>query len=326
MMRLGNPISFILIFLIPLTFIFLRKRKNAGILFSDTRSVRQNRNTFRISIFRSLSYIHWGIVVLIIIALARPQSTQSIEKIVSEGIDILLVLDISASMSAEDFEPENRLQAAKSVIRSFLKDRQNDRIGLVVFSGKSIVLCPLTTDYLMLAKLIREVEVGIIEDGTAIGLALAHATNRLRHSTSKSRIVILLTDGENNAGEIDPITAANAAKAIGVKVYTIGVGKEEGALIPYHDPIFGKRYRPIRAYIDEESLKQIARITDGHYFCAINEHKLADIYQEINQLETTRIETTEFIRYKELASYFMLPAIILLVLKIVLVSILRKIP
>ena len=170
------------------------------------------------------------------------------------------------------------------------------------------------------------VEVGIIEDGTAIGMALAHAINRLRHSKAKSRVVILLTDGANNAGEIDPITAANAAKAIGVKVYTIGMGKDKGALIPYYDPIFGKRYRPIHACIDEESLKQIARITDGHYFRATNEHKLADIYKEINQLETTKIETTEFILYKELASYFMLPATILLILKIILVATLRKIP
>lgn len=325
-MRLVNPAFFILIFLILLISIFLRNRKSAGVLFSDTRSIRQNRNTFRISIFRSLNFIHWSIVVLIIIALARPQSTQSNEKIVSEGIDIFLVLDISASMNAEDFEPESRLQAAKSVIRSFLKNRQNDRIGLVIFSGKSTVLCPLTTDYLMLAKLIRKVEVGIIEDGSAIGLALAHAINRLRHSTAKSRVVILLTDGENNAGEIDPITAANAAKAIGVKVYTIGMGKDKGALIPYYDPIFGKRYRPIRACIDEESLKKISRITDGHYFRATNEHKLADIYKEIDQLETTKIETTEFILYKELASYFMFPATILLILKIILVATLRKIP
>ena len=325
-MRLGNPISFILIFLIPLIVIFLRKRKSVGILFSDTKWIHQTRNTFRMSVFRSLNFIHWGIIVLIIIALARPQSTQSIEKIASEGIDILLVLDISTSMSAEDFEPENRLQAAKSVIRSFLKNRQSDRIGLVVFSGESIALCPLTTNYLMLAKLLKEVEIGIIEDGTAIGLALANAANRLRHSTANSRIVILLTDGKNNAGEIDPITAANAAKAVGVKIYTIGVGEQEGALIPYHDPIFGKRYRPIRASIDEESLRQIAQITDGRYFHATNEHKLAEIYEEINQLETTKIETTEFIQYKELAVYFMFPATILLILKIVLVSFLRKIP
>ena len=325
-MRFGNPIFFILIPLIPLIVIFLRKRKNAGILFSDTKLIHQNRNTFRISVFRSLDFIHWCIIVLIIIALTRPQSTQSIEKTTSEGIDILLVLDISGSMRAEDFEPVNRLQAAKSVIRSFLQDRRNDRIGLVVFSGKSIALCPLTTDYLMLVKLLKEVEIGIIEDGTAIGLALANATNRLRHSTTKSKTFILLTDGENNAGEIDPITAANAAKTIGIKVYTIGVGTEEGALIPYHDPIFGKRYRPIRAYVDEESLKQIAEITNGRYFRATDEHKLAEIYQEINQLETTKIETTEFIRHKELAGYFMFPATILLILKIALVSILRKIP
>lgn len=262
-----------------------------------------------------------------IFALARPQSSHSRQQIASEGIDILLILDISGSMRAEDFKPDNRLHAAKAVIHDFLDDRKNDRIGLVVFAGESFTQCPLTLDYRVLGNLLLNVEIGMLEDGTAIGDALANATNRLRHSTAKSKIAILLTDGENNAGAIDPLTAAQAAKALDIKVYTIGMGKEGGAFIPYHDPIFGLQYSPNRTYVDEETLKQIAEITDGRYFRATDNQKLAEIYQEINQLETTKIEVTEYTRYKELAAYPLIFATFLLMLEIVLLNTrLRKIP
>ena len=251
-----------------------------------------------------------------------PQSSTT-----SEGIDILLILDISGSMRAEDFKPDNRLHAAKAVIHDFLDDRKNDRIGLVVFAGESFTQCPLTLDYQILGKLLLSVEIGMLEDGTAIGDALANATNRLRYSTAKSKIAILLTDGENNAGTIDPLTAAQAAKALDIKVYTIGMGKEGGAFIPYHDPIFGLQYSPNKTYVDEETLKQIAEITDGRYFRATDNQKLSEIYQEINQLETTKIEVTEYTRYKELAAYPLILATLLLMLEIILSNTrLRKIP
>ena len=274
-----------------------------------------------------LNFSRFLVIVLIIFALARPQLSQSHEHIISEGIDILLILDTSESMRGEDFEPANRLQAAKRVIYDFLSHRKNDRIGLIVFAGESFTLCPLTLDYPVLADLLRGVEIGLTKDGTAIGDALANAANRLRHSKAKSKVAILLTDGENNTGNIDPVTAAQAAKTLGVKVYTIGMGKEEGARVPYDHPIFGKGYRNDRVYVDEKTLSRIASITDGRYFRATNEQNLSEIYKEINQLETTKIEVTEYIRYKELAAYLLLPATLLLAVEIVFANTrLRKIP
>ena len=326
-MRLSHPGFLVLLLLLPVLIWYLRQQTSGRIRFSDLSISRQIAPGFWVRSLPVLSFARFLVVVLMIFSLARPQSSQSREQITSEGIDILLILDISGSMRAEDFKPDNRLHAAKAVIRDFLGDRKNDRIGLVVFAGESFTQCPLTLDYRVLGDLLLNVEIGMLEDGTAVGDALANATNRLRHSTAKSKIAILLTDGENNAGNIDPLTAAQAAKALDIKVYTIGMGKEGGALIPYHDPIFGKQYSRIRTYVDEETLKQIAKITDGRYFRATDNQKLAEIYKEINQLETTKIEVTEYIRYKEFAAYLLIPAMLLLTLEIVLSNTrLRKIP
>ncbi len=326
-MHLSHPGFLVLLLLLPFVVWHLRQQKIACVRFSDLSISRQIAPSFWTRCFPVLSFVRFLVIALMLFALARPQSSQSREQITSEGIDILLILDISGSMRAEDFKPNNRLQAAKAVIRDFLRDRKNDRIGLVVFAGESFTQCPLTLDYDVLADLLRDVEIGMLEDGTAIGDALANATNRLRHSTTKSKIAILLTDGENNAGNIDPLTTAQAARALDIKVYTIGMGKEGGAPIPYHDPIFGKQYSHIRTYVDEETLKQIAEITDGLYFRATDKQKLAEIYKEINRLETTKIEATEYIRYKELVAYLLFPATLLLMLEIVLSNTrLRKIP
>ena len=326
-MRLDHPGFLILLLLLPFLLWYLGQKDSGRIRFSDLSIGRQLVPSFWVKSLPFLTFARFLVVVLMIFALARPQSSHSREQITSEGIDILLILDISGSMRAEDFKPDNRLHAAKAVIHDFLDHRKNDRIGLVVFAGESFTQCPLTLDYRVLGDLLLNVEIGMLEDGTAIGDALANATNRLRHSTTKSKIAILLTDGENNAGTINPLTAAQAAKALNIKVYTIGMGKEEGAFIPYHDPIFGPQYSRTRTYVDEETLKQIAEITEGRYFRATDNRKLSEIYEEINQLETTKIEVTEYVRYKELAAYPLLLATLLLALEIVLSNTrLRKIP
>ncbi|PJC48254.1 MAG: aerotolerance regulator BatA [Candidatus Omnitrophica bacterium CG_4_9_14_0_2_um_filter_42_8] len=266
-------------------------------------------------------------IFIFVLALARPQAGQKEEEIITQGIDIMLTLDISGSMKAEDFSPQNRLDAAKDVLREFIKSRRNDRIGMVVFSRYSFTQCPLTLDYGALSGLLDKVAIGMIEDGTAIGMAIANAVNRLRDSSVKTRIIILLTDGVNNAGKIDPLTAAKAAKALGIKIYTIGAGKPGGAMYSVEDPVFGKRYVHMDTEIDEELLKKIADGTGGLYFRAKDKEVLMEIYKTIGQLEKTKIETKEYANYTELAGFFILPGFLLILLEIVLANTLfAKIP
>ncbi|MDP4763989.1 MAG: VWA domain-containing protein [Salibacteraceae bacterium] len=233
-----------------------------------------------------------------IVGLARPQSSTKLQSITTEGIDIIMAMDISSSMLARDFEP-NRLDAAKEVATEFIKGRPNDRIGLVVYSGESFTQCPLTTDHDKLINLLAELKNGMITDGTAIGMGLATAVNRLKESTAKSKVVILLTDGENNSGNIPPLTAAEIATTFGVRVYTIGVGTVGEAPMPYQDVIGRIRYQNVPVTIDEKTLTQIADLTDGEYFRATDNQKLKDIYQKIDSLEKTIIEETQFEKKSE---------------------------
>jgi Ca-activated chloride channel family protein len=216
----------------------------------------------------------------------------------SEGIDIVLALDISSSMLAEDFRP-NRIGAAKTVADEFIAGRPNDRIGLVIFSGESFTQCPLTTDHAVLRNLLKEIKSGMIEDGTAIGMGLANAVNRLKDSKAKSRVIILLTDGVNNRGSIDPVTAAQVAQTYGVRVYTIGVGTRGQAPYPFKTP-FGIQYQNVPVEIDENMLQQVASLTGGKYYRATDNKKLRAIYDEIDQLEKIKIEVKEYRRYTEL--------------------------
>lgn len=260
-----------------------------------------------------------------IVAAARPQSFSSGENLHTEGIDIAMVLDISGSMLAEDFKP-NRVEAAKKVIDDFIAGRTNDRIGLVIFSGESFTQCPLTVDYSVLRGLLKEVHTGMIEDGTAIGNAIANGVNRLKDSKSKSKVMILLTDGVNNRGEVDPLTAAQIAQKFGIRIYTVGVGTVGEAPYPFQTP-FGIRYQMVPVEIDENILQQIAKITGGKYFRATDNRKLVQIYDEIDKLEKTRVEVTSYRQAKELFYGWAFIGLFLLVADIGLSrTYLRKLP
>ena len=230
----------------------------------------------------------------------------------------MLALDISSSMMAEDFKPKNRLEVAKLVAQDFVKGRTSDRIGMVVFAGESYTQCPLTLDYGVLLNFIRDVKIGLVEDGTAIGMSIANAVNRLRDSKSKSKVIILLTDGRNNSGELHPLSAAQIAKALDVKIYTIGAGSKGTALYPIVDPVFGKRYQRLPVEIDEDLLQKIASMTGGKYFRAIDKSSLEKIFDEIGQLEKTKIEVKEYTRYRELFSIFLSLGLILFGLEMLL--------
>ncbi len=333
-MVLESPIFLSLFIVLPLLVISLwQTQKQAGapaIRFGELDGVRQIPRTLAVKLLPLLKVTRFIVIALLIFTLARPQLSQSQERRFAEGINIFLALDVSESMRAEDFKDANRLQTAKSVIRDFLKHREGDRIGLVVFSGESYTLCPLTLDYSVLIELLDEVEVamgGQLQDGTAIGDAIATTAHRLRTSDAKTKIVILLTDGENNAGTINPGTAASLAQSFGIRVYTIGMGKEGGALIPYEDTTFGKRYREVLTYLDEDTLKLIANTTGARYFRATDVQSLKHVYAEIDQLEKTKFKVVNYTDRQELAAYFLIPAALLLGLEIILSNtVLRKIP
>lgn len=254
------------------------------------------------------------VVALLIVALARPQNSEKGTSTTTEGIDIVLAMDVSTSMLARDFEPD-RITAAKDVAAKFVADRPNDRIGIVAFAGESFTQSPLTTDRSTLQTLLGQLRTGMIEDGTAIGNGLATAVNRLRESNAKSKVVILLTDGVNNAGQVSPATAADIAASYGIRVYTIGVGTQGQAPYPVQDMWGTVRYVPMQVEIDEAVLKEIASLTGGEYFRATDETALSAIYGQINEMERSRVETSEYMTNTELAGRYMIWAFVLLVVE-----------
>ena len=319
----ANPEYFLLlVLLIPmiLWYIFREKKSHADLQFSSLRAFRNMKHTGKIWMRHVLFALELLAILFIVTALARPQSNNSWQSYSSEGIDIVLALDVSGSMLARDFEPD-RLEAAKEVATKFILERPQDKIGLVIFSGESFTQCPLTTDQAVLVNLLREVKSGMIEDGTAIGLGLANAVNRLKDSQGKSKVVILLTDGVNNQGSIDPIMAAELAKTFGIRVYTIGVGSYGEAPYPVMTP-FGMQLQNVPVEIDEEVLQQIAMLTGGKYFRATDNDKLSQIYQEIDQLEKSKIEVKHFSKKNEQYFIFGLIGMVLLIAQVLL----RKIP
>jgi Ca-activated chloride channel family protein len=289
--------GFILIPILITIYIFRQKKGYSSLRLSTLNALTEAPRSWK-NYLRHLPFIFriFGISALILV-MARPQSTSSWENVATEGIDIVLALDISGSMLAEDFKP-NRLEASKDVAMEFIAGRPDDRMGLVVFSAESFTQCPLTTDHAVLMNLFQDIKSGMIKDGTAIGLGLANAVSRLKDSKAKSKVVILLTDGVNNQGEIAPITAAEIAQTFDIRVYTVGVGTIGTAPYPFKTA-FGVQYQNIEVKIDEEVLQEIANMTDGRYFRATNNQKLKEIYQQIDELEKSKIEVREFSRKTE---------------------------
>lgn len=296
----ANPgLLYLLLLLIPLIgwYIWREKGAFASIQVSSTRSLEGEKITIRHLLRHLIFGLRLLVIALVIIVLARPQSTNRWQNVTTEGIDIILALDISGSMLAQDLRP-NRLEASKDVAIEFISGRATDRMGLVVYAGESFTQCPLTSDHAVLINLFKGIESGMIEDGTAIGMGLANAVNRLKDSKAKSKVIILLTDGVNNRGAIAPLTAAEIAKTFGIRVYTIGVGTMGMAPAPVQTP-FGTRVQNVKVEIDEETLQQIAAATDGQYFRATNNDKLRGIYREIDQLEKSKIDVKEYSKKEE---------------------------
>lgn len=280
----------------------------------------QERSGPRVRAHRALPWLGTAALLLLVVALARPRDVHSSREVEGEGIDIVVALDISGSMLALDFQPDNRLAVAKRIIRDFIDARTTDQVGLVVFASRAFTQCPLTLDRSVLNGFLDQVQVGLIEDGTAIGLGLATAVNRLRHSEAKNRTVILLTDGSNNIPTLEPETAAELAKALGVRVYTVGVGKKGKVPYPEDSPLFGRRTRMVEVPIDEDLLRRIAAATGGSYFRAEDPAALAQIFATIDQLETSRYKTWVTTWYQERMAWFAGPALALLLLEAVLAA------
>ena len=323
-----NPEFFyLLLVIVPMTawYIFRQKRNTASIRISSTAPVLKAPKTIRHYMRHLVFLLHMFAIAAFTVVLARPQSSTDFENITTEGIDIVISLDVSTSMLAKDFSPD-RLEAAKNVAMEFISGRQYDRIGLVVFAGEAFTQVPLTTDRAVLLNLFKDIQTGMIEDGTAIGNGLATAVARLKDSDAISRVVILLTDGENNSGESAPLTAAEIARTFGIRVYTIGVGTIGTAPYPVQTP-YGTQLRDIEVKIDEEMLQEIASISNGQYFRATSNTKLEEIYREIDLLEKSKIEVREFSRRSEEFLPFALSGILLLVLSLFLrTTIFRSIP
>ncbi len=306
-MRFAYPYFLLLLALLPIwvkIYKSLKNRAKTGIRFPSLRKIKKIREAPSVK-FRHVPFIlRICAAAFIIIALARPQTGDGFQQISRDGIDIMLALDISTSMDVMDVKP-SRLEAAKKAIGNFIENRTNDRIGLILFAGSSFTKCPLTLDYAVLKSFITPIKSGILEDGTAIGMAIANGVNRLKESSAKSKIVILLTDGVNNRGLIDPRSAIELAVGEKIKVYTIGLGQNGSFLMDIDDPRFGRRRVRVNSEIDEKLLNEIADSTGARYFSAKNQKELEEIYTEINRLEKSKVKSRIYYEYTE---QFAIPA------------------
>jgi len=324
----AHPYWFILL-IVPILmivwYIYKRNKVAPSLILSTAPILFKQKNNFKIVLKHLLFGLQILAIILIIIALTRPQSSNNLQDVETEGIDIMLSLDVSGSMLARDFKPD-RLEASKDIAAEFINNRPNDRIGLVIFSATSFTQCPLTTDHAALINLFKGVKYGFLEDGTAMGDGLSTAVLRIKDSNAKSKVIILLTDGVNNSGSIDPITAAEIAKTYGIRVYTIGVGTLGEAPYPVQTP-FGTHLQMMKVEIDEPVLKQIAQITGGQYFRATSNDKLRQIYNEIDKMEKTKILVHEYKRKKEeFYPFTLFASIIFITISIFNVSLLKKLP
>ena len=323
---------FLLLLLIPyiIWYLMFRKKSEPTMRMSDTNAYRYAPHSWKVALMPLQLLLRLAVFVLIVIVLARPQTSNSWKDKTVEGIDIMLAMDVSTSMLAEDLTP-NRIEAAKKVAAEFIVDRPNDNIGLTIFAGESFTQCPMTIDHASLLNLLHGVRAdiaarGLIQDGTAIGMGLANAVARLKDSKAKSKVVILLTDGSNNMGDISPMTAAEIAKSLGIRVYTIGAGTNGTARYPM--PMGGGvQYVNLPVEIDTKTLNDISNATDGKFFRATNTRELQQIYKEIDQLEKTKLNVKKYSKRYEAYQPFALAAILLLLLELLLrVTIFRRIP
>lgn len=330
-MRFADPWWLLLVFPVAgLGVLFwLRSRQPAGIKFSNLNLpefIQPRRLVGPDEILGALVVLS---LLLAVVALARPQAGLTTEEISGQGVDIILCLDTSGSMRSIDFKPQNRLGAAKEVAKKFIAGRPHDRIGLVVFGGAAMTVCPLTTDKAALLELLNQVAIDMTGvDGTAVGMAIATSADRLRESKARSKVVLLLTDGRNNQGAIDPLTAAKAAGALGIKIYAVGAGSPEGGLMPVQDPLFGTRYVRIpNEELDETTLQGVAGVSHGRYFRAKDSQGLSAIFQQINQMEKSEYKVTEFTHYRDLYWGWLLAAVVFLSLAgIAGETVLRRVP
>lgn len=324
----AHPKLLYLLLVVPLLlawYIFKQSRSKPGLQLSTLQSFTHAPKSIRVYLRHLPFVLQMAAVTLLIFALARPQTFNVEQNVETEGVDIMLVLDISTSMLARDFKPD-RIEAAKRIGIEFVSGRRNDRIGLAIFAAESFTLCPLTTDYATVINMFNEVKLGMLEDGTAIGNGLATGIARLKDSKSKSKVVILLTDGVNNRGEISPLMAADMAKTFGIRVYPVGVGSIGTAPFPVQTP-FGTRYQDVKVEIDEDVLTEIAQMTGGKYYRATDNEALEKVYKEIDRLEKTKIEVVETTKKQEKFFMFGLLALLSIGLDFLLrVTLLRSIP
>ncbi len=331
MFRFASPyagLAFALLLVILVWHLARSRRKRASLMFSLTAPFRAMPPGLTVRLRHVPLALRVGGLALLIVAFARPQTGRHEEEVLTEGIDIVLAVDISGSMKTEDFKPHNRLEVAKDVVAQCVRGRRNDLIGLVVFAANSYTRCPLTLDYGVLIDLLSQVDITPREeDGTAIGMGLATAVSRLKDAKGKSKVIVLLTDGRNNRGQIDPLSGARLAQALGIKVHTIGVGTEGEAPYPIDDPILGRRYINVQADIDEETLQQIAGATGGQYFRATDSQALKQIFDTINRMERTDLKVRGYTRHTEQFAWFLYPGALLILLELALAgTLLRTIP
>lgn len=317
--------------ILPLIYLYFRHRGTSQLLFPSVGTFKKLKPSLWQRYRYILIILRSAAIVLLVIALARPRYGNEQTKVTTEGIDIVLTVDVSGSMLAEDFEiggrRYNRLYVIKQVVKDFIQKRSNDRIGLVVFAGRAYTQCPMTLDYGMLLQLLEKAEIGMVEDGTAIGSAIGSSVDRLKGTKAKSKVIVLLTDGRNNAGEIDPFTAAEIAKTFGIKIYTIGAGTKGLAPFPAVDLFGNKVMKQVKIDVDDDALREIAKITDGRYYRATDTESLKEIYSQIDKLEKTETEVTQYTEYHEVFHYFLLPAFGLLLFELGLKKTkFRKIP
>ncbi|MFN2602059.1 MAG: VWA domain-containing protein [Gemmatimonadaceae bacterium] len=317
--RFETPMALLLLLLLPAWWLWRRRQAPDAIVFSRTGVLAKGPRAGQL-IARLIFILRNVALVALILALARPRTGARVENITTSGINIVLAVDLSSSMLAEDFQPSNRLEVAKTKLKQFILARQSDQIGVVAFAGEALTQVPLTTDYGVLLKAVDNLGAGQLEDGTAIGTGIATAANRLRDAPGKSRVIILMTDGVNNRGDIDPLSAAKAAAVYGIKIYGIGVGTEGYAPVPVGRDVFGLKFENQKVEIDEALLRQIAALSGGRYFRARDAAALGAVYSQIDRLERAPLQSRSYVRYTELYRWFVAIALFALLGELALLA------